>query len=599
MAFSMPEIIYIVGLLFKQMTKSGPPKPLAPSEYEAIEQAMMETARGRWFLAQFAEKSRGKDTKIVLDAISKLESAINQPRSLPEAERIKKDLVEMSVAIERTRNEIASLKLPDSDNDSLLGATEELDAIVIATEKATHQILQAAEDIQETAWNINEDGTHDAPCARIDNDVTDIYTACSFQDITGQRTQKVVQILRFLESRIKAMVSIWGLDEIEQSQTQQNPGTFTLNDDREDGHLLNGPQLEGKGLNQDNIDGLINENEASEKAPHDEHIDLASDDYKDLESQNNDSHTDTEVPETDITSEETLAASDIPTQELVNEKDLILQETSKIIEDTEKLATDIEKEAQDLEKEGTCSENIQENHEDLQASPITSDASEISLDPPENNELAEELLSTIQEDNTDATSQAKDHENISLSQGIDQINHEENETTETLSNEHEGEGSVDSSNILENQLQSSSDIPSEIDETSETIVQSLPENEATSQNESKLSDGMEEVDIQQNNEEISTETETQDIPESLQDLVQEAIAHEQALEEENKQESDNSHTKTVSSEIETQSQEDIKTQNIATKLNKLAEIVKEIDQEGETSEALRKLNAKDSTALFD
>ena len=28
-----------------------------------------------------------------------------------------------------------------------------------------------------------------------------IYTACSFQDLTGQRTGKVVQVLRYLESR--------------------------------------------------------------------------------------------------------------------------------------------------------------------------------------------------------------------------------------------------------------------------------------------------------------------------------------------------------------------------------------------------------------
>ncbi len=240
------------------MNKSGPPTRLAPSEYEAIEQAMMETERGRWFLSQFAEKNRRKDTQVVLEAISKLESTVSTTRSQPEAERIKMDLVEMSQAISRTRNEIANLKLPEHDGGNLLDATEELDSIVSTTERATNKILQAAEDIQETAWTIREDGSFEAPCARIDTDVTDIYTACSFQDITGQRTQKVVHILRYLEARINAMVSIWGLDQEVLTQVEECDDK-SVPDNRPDAHLLNGPQLDENALKQDDIDGVMNE----------------------------------------------------------------------------------------------------------------------------------------------------------------------------------------------------------------------------------------------------------------------------------------------------------------------------------------------------
>ncbi len=238
------------------MNKSGPPTRLAPSEYEAIEQAMMETERGRWFLSQYAEKNRRKDTQVVLEAISKLESTVSTTRSQPEADRIKMDLVEMSKAISRTRNEIANLKLPEHDGGNLLDATEELDSIVSTTERATTKILQAAEDIQETAWTIREDGSFEAPCARIDTDVTDIYTACSFQDITGQRTQKVVHVLRYLEARINAMVSIWGLDKEDFANAGRESGE-NVQDRRPDAHLLNGPQLDRNALKQDDIDGVM------------------------------------------------------------------------------------------------------------------------------------------------------------------------------------------------------------------------------------------------------------------------------------------------------------------------------------------------------
>src|SRR5205085_11478435 len=39
---------------------------------------------------------------------------------------------------------------------------------------------------------------------------TEIYTSCSFQDLTAQQMGKIVQTLRYLEGRIDAMIEIWG-----------------------------------------------------------------------------------------------------------------------------------------------------------------------------------------------------------------------------------------------------------------------------------------------------------------------------------------------------------------------------------------------------
>ena len=45
-------------------------------DYEEIEEAVMETARGRWFLTEFARRQRASDTKILLDAIRRLEDQL-------------------------------------------------------------------------------------------------------------------------------------------------------------------------------------------------------------------------------------------------------------------------------------------------------------------------------------------------------------------------------------------------------------------------------------------------------------------------------------------------------------------------------------------
>ena len=195
------------------MTNSRPPTPLHVSDYEAIYEAMMETSRGRWFLNEFVDRNRSADTAMLLEAIAKLESAINRPQAVPGTDTIFKGLLEMSNAIQKTREEIASIKVPDEQNSQILSATEELDSIVSATEIATNDILQAAENIQEMAWTLRESGVDNETCDDLDGRATDIYTACSFQDITGQRTQKVVHVLRYLEASLHSMIEIWEPDE--------------------------------------------------------------------------------------------------------------------------------------------------------------------------------------------------------------------------------------------------------------------------------------------------------------------------------------------------------------------------------------------------
>jgi len=45
-------------------------------DYEEIERAVMESARGRWFLAEFAKRQRAEDTALILDALHRLEATV-------------------------------------------------------------------------------------------------------------------------------------------------------------------------------------------------------------------------------------------------------------------------------------------------------------------------------------------------------------------------------------------------------------------------------------------------------------------------------------------------------------------------------------------
>jgi chemotaxis protein CheZ len=160
---------------------------LSPADYEAIEAAVMETARGRWFLAEYGRRHRNADTQMLLEAMSRLEDVVRN-ESVAAGDRVRSGLLDMSAAIARTKADIAALK-PEGETGRIEEATEELDSVVSATETATGDILAAAEHIQEIAWTLRERPLDTSHCDALDSLATDIYTACSFQDLTGQRTR--------------------------------------------------------------------------------------------------------------------------------------------------------------------------------------------------------------------------------------------------------------------------------------------------------------------------------------------------------------------------------------------------------------------------
>ena len=45
-------------------------------DYDAIHEAFMETSRGRWFLTEYAKRNRNADTRMVLDAVERLEASL-------------------------------------------------------------------------------------------------------------------------------------------------------------------------------------------------------------------------------------------------------------------------------------------------------------------------------------------------------------------------------------------------------------------------------------------------------------------------------------------------------------------------------------------
>jgi chemotaxis protein CheZ len=167
------------------------------------------------------------------------------------------ELEALSAFIEETKAEIAAIRPEEIPDEHIPTATDELDAVVSATENATNVIMEAAELIEGVAEKIDAEAAE-----TLSNAVTQIYEACSFQDITGQRIGKVVGALKEIESKVETVIDKFGPDpETREQRRRQRQAEKEASAQPEaevdEADLLHGPQLPDNANSQDEIDALF------------------------------------------------------------------------------------------------------------------------------------------------------------------------------------------------------------------------------------------------------------------------------------------------------------------------------------------------------
>jgi chemotaxis protein CheZ len=147
--------------------------------------------------------------------------------------------------IQKTRNEIADLQPNEIRASRIPGASVELDAVVRDTEHATNSIMSEAEIL------LNVDVvTLSGYKAQVDEAMMRIIETCAFQDLTGQRVNKVIATLRHIEERVSRFADALGVTDAAHVETEAEKRAREL--------ILNGPALNGQAASQDDIDAMFN-----------------------------------------------------------------------------------------------------------------------------------------------------------------------------------------------------------------------------------------------------------------------------------------------------------------------------------------------------
>jgi hypothetical protein len=137
-------------------------RAVLPSEedYDAISQAFMETSRGRWFLGEYAKRNRNADTRMVLDAVARIEETLAAPKQPPADNLLPRVLASIRAAVEEAQ--------------AAAGSAVESFAI----EENLAPVRKAARIIREISWRWREIGADARICDLLDSQVGAIEGAC-------------------------------------------------------------------------------------------------------------------------------------------------------------------------------------------------------------------------------------------------------------------------------------------------------------------------------------------------------------------------------------------------------------------------------------
>jgi hypothetical protein len=142
----------------------------------------METSRGRWFLGEYAKRNRNADTRMVLDAVARIEENIAAQRQPAAESGLAEALAAIRSAVDQART-------------AAIGA---VDSPVV--EENLAPVRKGARIIREIAWRWREIGADSRICDLLDSQVNAIEGAC--EQIASNSLGALSAAFDLIEARI-------------------------------------------------------------------------------------------------------------------------------------------------------------------------------------------------------------------------------------------------------------------------------------------------------------------------------------------------------------------------------------------------------------
>jgi hypothetical protein len=191
------------------------------ADYDAIQEAFMETSRGRWFLTEYAKRNRNADTRMVLEAVERLETGLAAQRAQAEAAAAEAAAVQVA-AVQAAVQQAAAVQAA-VQQAAVVQAAPQVDIwpelakaftrarmeiaqrlVRASSEEAFETIRASTETLKSISWALRERGFDARICDFLDvqvNKITDGYTGLMAESSVASDTE--AEILATIDDLIR------------------------------------------------------------------------------------------------------------------------------------------------------------------------------------------------------------------------------------------------------------------------------------------------------------------------------------------------------------------------------------------------------------
>jgi hypothetical protein len=174
------------------------------ADYEAIERAIRETSRGRWFLACYLERNRSAETKMLLSAIGKLENAMRENGQIVREHGGTSfdTLMTLRNALDQARDDMAQLARSKDRVAEMPLPRFSFEAAPSMMADTVEDVREAAASINSAAYALQAAGVFHSVARQISDRATQIEHACTTQDAMLARIHRMAALIGEIEAEI-------------------------------------------------------------------------------------------------------------------------------------------------------------------------------------------------------------------------------------------------------------------------------------------------------------------------------------------------------------------------------------------------------------
>jgi hypothetical protein len=175
-------------------------------QYDALESAVMESARGRWFLAEYARRNRAADTMMLLDALKKLENVASSTGA--KADHGLPDIEQLAETIKAARSEIASTHndlLPDGGYLPADGAV--YDRIATDARASSREIARRSLSLRVIAGGLKAATADEEHVTAVETNARSLETLSWSQEVLSERIAKAMGLLSHIDETLTGLAA--------------------------------------------------------------------------------------------------------------------------------------------------------------------------------------------------------------------------------------------------------------------------------------------------------------------------------------------------------------------------------------------------------